>query len=96
MIPIDYKIELVGKRNGMVYQCVNYECRFDAPKGNVTPFILGFAETTYGKFVVWECPKCFQKQYFHYFHSLDYGYNYVKSFEAFKNGEQDWIIKGLI
>jgi len=96
MIPVDLRIELVGRRNGMVSKCVNYEYSFEAKDGNVTPYIIGFAETTYGKFVVWECPKCFQKQYFHYMHSIECGYDYVKSLQAFKDENKDWLIKELI
>ena len=53
-----------AKMNKGVYNCV--ECDFMA-KTALVPYIIGIApNTNWGTMVVWECPKCFQEQFFHY------------------------------
>jgi DNA-directed RNA polymerase subunit RPC12/RpoP len=90
VIPAEYIIEPVGRKNGMVYKCV--ECWKEAPDCNVTPYIIGFADTQWGRLVFWECPHCYQKQFFHY---RSDGYNYLEAYKAYKNGDVKWLFKGL-
>ena len=90
MIPIEVIIPLQGKYNKGVSNCI--ECNFRNPEYNVTPNIIGFAESKWGEMLVWECPICHTKQFFHY--DTSYGFDYVKAFIAFKSGDPKWILKG--
>lgn len=91
MIPIQFKIPLQGRMNKGVYQCL--ECRFTAPEYDVTPYIKGFADSNYGEMVVWECPECGQKQFFHYRGDM-YGFDYVTNYQEFLKGG-DWKERAL-
>ena len=62
-----------AKMNKGVYSCV--ECSFKAPFSNVVPYMTGIApNTNWGTMVVWECPKCFWEQFFHYREGTYYDY----------------------
>ena len=88
-IPDIYKIPLQGKMNKGVYSCL--ACRFQALNYNVTPHIIGFAESQWGDMVVWECPDCGQKQFFHLRGSESC--DYVAAYSGFKNGARrdEWM-----
>ncbi len=62
-----------AKMNKGVYNCV--ECDFIASHSNVVPYMIGIApNTNWGTMVVWECPKCFQEQFFHHRGGVYYDY----------------------
>ena len=87
-IPLKYKVPLQGRMNKGVYSCF-YPCDFVAPHYDVTPYIKGFADSNYGTMVVWECPLCFKKSYFHYRGDM-YGFDYILRYEEFLKGGDDW------
>jgi len=67
-----------AKMNKGVCNCV--ECDFKAPDNFVVPYMTGIApNTNWGAMVVWECPKCFLEQFFHYRGGkvLDYQSGYI-------------------
>lgn len=76
--------------NKGVYNCT---CGFRAENANVTPYMLGISSTQWGEMVVWQCPRCEAKWMFH---NRKRVYDYSKSFEAYKNGENNWFEKGLV
>lgn len=80
------------KFNKGIYECI--ECGFEAAHLNVTPYILTISDSKWGEMVVWECPKCFQKQMFHNRRRL---YDYRRSLASFKGGDHltKWIVEGL-
>lgn len=91
-IPIKFKIPLQGKMNKGVYNCI--KCDFVSPHYDVTPYILGFSESNWGDMVVWECPKCGQKMFFHYIGNR-YCFDYIIRYEEFLKGG-DWNKRALI
>jgi RNase P subunit RPR2 len=62
MIPLKYRIPKQGRPNKSVSDCE--ECDFSALH-NLVEYIIGFFEYNGMDFVVWECPECGSKWYFH-------------------------------
>ena len=60
---LKYKIPLTGTKNLGVYSCI--ACNYICKNYNIIPYALGFADSVHGLMLIWECPKCFEKQYFH-------------------------------
>lgn len=72
-IPKEYIIELKGKMNKGVFDCIESgwggNCRNNVShrqsKYNVVEDIIGFAPSKWGTMVVWQCKSCGQVQFFH-------------------------------
>ena len=82
-LPEWIKIQLhpSAKMNKSVFTCI--DCSFTAPRSNVIPYMLGIApNTNWGPMVVWECPACFQLQFFHYHGGSIF--DYAAGFVAYK------------
>lgn len=92
-IPLKYKIPLQGRMNKGVYSCFS-PCEFVSPHYDVTPYIIGFADSNIGTMVVWECPVCFKKSYFH-FRGDQLGFNYLDRYEEFLKGGEDWSDRAM-
>lgn len=89
-IPVEYRIQLSGKMNKGVFECIN---RWDKCKAStnhrqipsiVVEDIIGFADSQWGWMVVWECKECGQKQFFHLRENEQYGsLDYVKMYHEY-------------
>ena len=65
-IDIKYKMPLVGEYNKGISYCM--ECDYNAwddDNDSVFYHIVGVADSSIGLVVIVECPKCFEKWYFH-------------------------------
>jgi len=82
------KIALTGRINKAVYQCIN--CDFKAPNYSVVPYMLGIADSQFGEMVVWECPQCFKKWYFHSRSNEEDSYPYEIAHELYNAGFVDY------
>ena len=76
-IDLKYKIPLIGKYWAGVNTCP--ECNHQ-PEPTVTCHIIGFANSNNGLMAVIECPKCFEKWYFHARNIENGQYYYFKEF----------------
>lgn len=82
------KIALTGRMNKAVYRCL--DCDFKAPHYSVVPYMLGVADSAYGEMVVWECPECFSKWFFHSRGNRQDSYPYEIAHELYSKGVKDW------
>ncbi|MFW5847477.1 MAG: hypothetical protein ACOCVF_00970 [bacterium] len=79
-----YKIPLTGSYNRGVYICNNCNLKLlgDNPFGGVADHIIGFADSKIGLVCIIECPKCFEKWFFHVgFGGLNYYDFFLDSIE---------------
>lgn len=88
-IPPEYMITLQGKMNKGIYDCFDYKCKkpvnHRASKYNVIEDIIGFAKSSIGMMVVWECKGCGQKYFFHLRENdLSNYHDYVKMYHNYK------------
>jgi hypothetical protein len=80
-IDIEYKINLTGKYHKGVYYCPFCYFEPDSLHNNS----IGFADSNYGNMIVIECPKCFEKWYFHS-RIKEYEYSHYSAFlQSIKN-----------
>lgn len=84
-IDLKYRIPLVGRYNGNVYQCPTCKENLLSTLFNN---IIGFAETLTGEFAVVECPKCFTKWHYHSRIEEGNGSHYYYFLDAIKNKQQ--------
>lgn len=66
-VDVKYKRPLVGRYNKSVSYCL--ECGFEFVKnkahGSLFDNMTGFNESNIGLVVMWECPVCFSKWFYH-------------------------------
>ena len=72
-IPIEYRVQLQGSKNHR-----------QSPY-NIVEDIIGFADSQWGRMVVWKCRECGQIQFFHLRENENRGtFDYVRMYHEYK------------
>ena len=92
-IPIEYRVQLQGKMNRGVFDCINsgFGGKCSGSKNhrqspyNVVEDIIGFADSQWGRMVGWKCRECGQIQFFHLRENENRGtFDYVRMYHEYK------------
>ena len=90
-IKTKYRIPLQGEYNEGIYDCP--ECGYQSE--NVVEDAIGFADSNIGNVLIWECPKCFLKWYFHsHWEEMGKNFYYGMFLNAIDEGKQKHYKEG--